>query len=836
MSAPAKVPVSFNIITKDQPEPTINAVKSIFDQVFREGDEIVVLDTGSSDENLATLRGAFDGIDAVKIYAEKLSEPLAPYVEKWLGESARELIGGDGQYEDLCGTMNFAALRQRAADLSEHDVICWIDSDDVIEDDSCGGLRDIVDKFIGGGQGASVFMDYLYAFAEDGTCTTTLKRERFIDKRYYQWVGRCHETLIPKEGMPQKDIGYWENLPARIRHTEARKTGNVSDIRNYIILRRELEELPEGAQPDPRTVFYLGNAARGLLKYDEALNLYKMFDTISGSVDDRFAASQYIAGIYMTEGYQRPFESGDWFDKCIELKPEDPRGYFGKSRTYFGLARWNECVHWYEIGRRLPFPAQTVHSVDPTHINYHPHIVAAGAYKELGNAEAALECVQRAKNARPDLKDADELLKTIRNLYAGTKLTDAVGIILQNCKDLPNAKVVGREIVDRLNAVPKELEERGLSPTEGPDPREPAPDIAIICGETLEPWGPRSGESGIGGSEKMVLLLAPRLQAAGYNVTVYNTCPFVDRGVDKNGVRWEHWASIDPKKPRKAAIYWRNKGLVKTHPVAAEKRFFWLHDVQRPSDYSPELLEAVDAIQFQSKYHTKFDMPVDPGDKYWIARNAITPEVFDASKSDPNKVIYCSSPDRGLFTALSIFALAKEVKPELEMDICYGFSPFYRKITARGTHCHIPDLARDASRDDYERMINAMIDKTGARMHHRVSFEKCAAMQNEAGIWLYPTRFPEISCMAAMETQAAGCIPVATTYGALAETLLDQESTLPHAPVPMNDEWLAQAAKQVLDASNIAADDPRRQALSDAAKKAYCADALAKEWIEWIER
>ena len=40
-----------------------------------------------------------------------------------------------------------------------------------------------------------------------------------------------------------------------------------------------------------------------------------------------------------------------------------------------------------------------------------------------------------------------------------------------------------------------------------------------------------------------------------------------------------------------------------------------------------------------------------------------------------------------------------------------------------------------------------------------------------ARIWLYPTRFDEISCVAAMEAQAAGLCAVTTDSAALAETM-----------------------------------------------------------------
>lgn len=46
-----------------------------------------------------------------------------------------------------------------------------------------------------------------------------------------------------------------------------------------------------------------------------------------------------------------------------------------------------------------------------------------------------------------------------------------------------------------------------------------------------------------------------------------------------------------------------------------------------------------------------------------------------------------------------------------------------------------------------------------------------AREMKEAEIWLYPTNFDEISCVAAMEAMAAGCKVVSTRHAALKETL-----------------------------------------------------------------
>ena len=98
----------------------------------------------------------------------------------------------------------------------------------------------------------------------------------------------------------------------------------------------------------------------------------------------------------------------------------------------------------------------------------------------------------------------------------------------------------------------------------------------------------------------------------------------------------------------------------------------------------------------------------------------------------------------------------------------------------------------------------------------------------KAGVWLYPTRFPEISCMAAMETMAHGVIPVATQFGALAETLHGAHG---HFLKPLKDtsEWYSEAADELVKATKSV--DANRKMNSRFALRKFNLPDLADEWI-----
>lgn len=835
-------PVSVNMIVKGNPEAVAICLDSVYGaNLVKKGtkDECILVDTGSSIKDfnmMKTLEKVFPQLRVIKRHDLAVDyEPLCQkYLDSELYNNYKEYIG-NGR-----GLLSFSDARNVALEASKNDLIFWIDSDDVLAENKQGLLRKAINYTFGKTKLQQIFLDYDYEFGEDGTCTTTLRRERIFRKSLFTWKGNCHETAIPREGAVAGPVAFFEAVQSKIVHTEARKPHNISDIRNYLILRDEFERTQADGTLDPRTIFYLGNSARGLKRFAEAHQYYSAFDFQSGSLDDRYAALSYRANMYMDPEIQRPFDAMDKFLKCIELKPQDPRGYFGLSRVYAAVLRHQAAVHWYEIGTRLRLPENQVFSHDPTQIHYHPHIIAAHSYKELHESKRSIECMTKAAQFRPNSKEAQRLMGFFQNNAVGEQLHSSIATITQGIR-YPgglDAKRVATQICDELSHVPPSMEKQGVGKVEPPEGRSALPDINLYCGGSGEDWGAFCRESGTGGSEKMVILLAEALQATGQvNVNVYAEVPFQHRGISEaTGVNWRHWSEFDLKRPREAMIFWRCAGAVIGVMCPAKIRVLWNHDVQNPAEYTEELLEMLDFVQFQSKFHTVPVKDVIPEEKVWIARNALEPlpQNVEAPKRNAKQVLYCSSPDRGLLTAAEVVRRAQVIDPEISLVVTYGVTPWARKIFAQQNHKFVPDLGRDLCMDDYERKIRSTLDDLGAVVLNRVGFKKMQGLMLTSGVWLYPTRFPEISCMSAMEAQESGMVVLATRYGALEETIA--QTAFPHLPAlpergAASDEWFDAAAKMLVDAVNVPAENHMRKNHATLAASRFNIKDLASEWI-----
>jgi glycosyltransferase involved in cell wall biosynthesis len=199
------------------------------------------------------------------------------------------------------------------------------------------------------------------------------------------------------------------------------------------------------------------------------------------------------------------------------------------------------------------------------------------------------------------------------------------------------------------------------------------------------------------------------------------------------------------------------------HPATLVKdkpNILWQHHsydqgaVQALKD--PALANAYDAIVFVShwqfeEYRRRFPIPAH---KCHVIQNAIPIVPMHQKPKDKLRLIYTSTPWRGLEVLLDAFEMIDRSKVELVIysgTSIYGqafydanhakYKPLYDKAVARGaTH--------------YEYATNAEIRQALAQAH----------------ILSYPNIWEETSCLAAIEALSAGCKVVTTSFGALPET------------------------------------------------------------------
>lgn len=173
--------------------------------------------------------------------------------------------------------------------------------------------------------------------------------------------------------------------------------------------------------------------------------------------------------------------------------------------------------------------------------------------------------------------------------------------------------------------------------------------------------------------------------------------------------------------------------------------------------YKP-FVEQIDQFIFVSNY--QFDMfsrSFDiPSDRCHVIRNAIDPIEYKQKSEDKIKLVYTSTPWRGLGILLEAFDRLN--RPDVELDVYSGLKIYGRQFVEETGNIFEPlfDRARSMKGVNYfEYAPNADVIKAVQSCH----------------IMAYPSIFEETSCIAAIESLAAGCNFVGSNLGALLETV-----------------------------------------------------------------
>ena len=199
-------------------------------------------------------------------------------------------------------------------------------------------------------------------------------------------------------------------------------------------------------------------------------------------------------------------------------------------------------------------------------------------------------------------------------------------------------------------------------------------------------------------------------------------------------VRW-----IDPKKP---TILW-------CHDTWDDPESQHLKEEERRARF--EKFVFVSNYQL-STYNLALQVPYAQS---FVMQNAIDPIELKDKNEDQIKLIYHTTPHRGLNVAVAaIMELAKNYGDKIHFDVFSSFEAYGWK-------------ERDK---EFEDLFNNIKEHPQMTYHGYQPNEKVREALQEAHIFAYPSIWPETSCIAAIEAMSAGCQIVCPNYAALPET------------------------------------------------------------------
>lgn len=295
------------------------------------------------------------------------------------------------------------------------------------------------------------------------------------------------------------------------------------------------------------------------------------------------------------------------------------------------------------------------------------------------------------------------------------------------------------------------------------------------------PWDWNTAkERGIGGSETSHIEIAQRLSGRGHEVISYAPVGFTGERIDDAGVLWKPYEDADYTLPGTWLVY-RSPRVIDRFPESSwpstaksgnQQVYLICQDVWYP-DLTHENGSKFDAVVALCMQHGRYLYERYGLENIGISSNGICTDQLLKLPDLPrhvNRLIWASSPDRGLLTLLKIFKRVRERVPSAELHIFYGFDNIDKAIADwQQAHPEAPMNNHPWARD--KAAILKAADQPGVVWRGRIGQTELWREFLQASYWAYPTDFTETSCIASMEAMALGCIPITRPYWPLAENV-----------------------------------------------------------------
>lgn len=326
------ITISLCMIVKNEEDVIARCLESVQEIA----DEIIIVDTGSTDRTKEIVRAFTD-----KVY-------------------------------DFTWINHFAAARNYSFSLATMEYILWLDADDIILEPDRQRFLELkhhVDPAVD-----SISMHYHLCRDCQGNVTSSLRRNRLVKRsKQFQWIGAVHEYLAIHGHVLNSDIA--------VTHSPLRHDAD----RNINIYQ---ERLAAGEQFTPRDLYYYANELRDHGKHTEAIEYYQKFlDTKQGWIEDNIAACGKMADSCLAAG-----DRENYLKYALRSFEYDlPRAEFLCRLGYYFLLhnRIKESIFWYKLATQLEKNTGQWATVDHACWTWLPHLQLCVCYDKLGQHELA---------------------------------------------------------------------------------------------------------------------------------------------------------------------------------------------------------------------------------------------------------------------------------------------------------------------------------------------------------------------------------------------------------------------------------------------------------------
>lgn len=655
---------------------------------------------------------------------------------------------------------DFAKARNASFEPVKTDYVMWLDLDDSLQNR---------EAFIEWRDNAMEFADYWlatyhYAYDANDKPVCSFVRERVLNTAFkFNWRYFIHEGVIPASNyyrqprISKNDI--WS-----VRHRRSPSDLQQDRGRNLKIFEHNKDRL------DARMKYYYG---KELFENDKPLDGIRFLTDAQADPDlqghDRVLCIQYSCYAAMA---MNQFNTAIHFAYLgLEFEPNRAEFYNIIADCQMKMGKVIEAIPAYNAAKNCIMPQNVGPIFLQSHAyTTHPREMLAKIYGNIGNIDRSIAEAEEAASMG-SVHAANEILPPLRK-----------------AKQFSYMRPAGEK-------------------TNG--------DIVISCPHP-GPWewdGKLYREKPLGGSETAAVEMAERLsRLTGRKTIVFN---HRQKEITHAGVEYRPanlMADYFMNETPEVHIAWRHN--IK---LTNARTYLWQHDLMTTGAENTAVYEKAFCL---SPFHARYvhSMQGVPFDKIWVTKNGIDSKRFTSPLpvKDPFKVVFASSPDRGLDRAIRIMDRFVEKYPKLTLEIFYG----RENLRKYG----LGQLA-----DQLDRMIAARpwcIDRGFTEQNKMIETFKRSA------IWLHPCDFIETFCLTSLETTLSGMYAVTRRLGGLQDTLKPFEeagwATLLDHDCVTEEEYTAYA--KAFESALL----ERKWEKPVLDPKQFDWDEVAKSWVEYL--
>lgn len=308
-------------------------------------DEIIVVDTGSTDGTVEEAKKFTDGI----------------YFFNWCDD--------------------FSAARNFAFDKADGDFVMWLDADDIVTDENCEKIKKLVEE----GGFDMAYLQYAAGFDGDNPTFVYYRERIFRRSKNYRFSGAVHEAVKPEGKIVYSN--------AVIYH---KKVKEGEPMRNLLIYQKQIAR---GICLDERSLFYYGRELLFNGMYTEGAAVLERFLKGGGWVENQIEACINLYRAHRALGNDE--KALEFLLKSFLYAPPRSEACCVLGEYFFEKNDLNSAIYWYQSALRCADGLKEGGFVNLDYCGYIPNIRLCVLYDKLGEYARANEYNEAAGKFRP---------------------------------------------------------------------------------------------------------------------------------------------------------------------------------------------------------------------------------------------------------------------------------------------------------------------------------------------------------------------------------------------------------------------------------------------------